>query len=504
MSPRSALTFIGSVILALALAACGASHGAARAGASAATPTLARIADHRAVPARIPSGDWRTFDANAARSGAGPADTGITARDLGALRRRTVALDGVVDASVIEAAGVRVGGRRRDVVVLTTDYGRTEALDAATGQRLWEFTPRSVARLEGGPQITTATPVLDPSGRYVYAASPDGYIHKLVLADGRALWATAVTHDAHHEKLAGALNLDGAELVAETGGYDGDYPPYVGHVVTIDLANGRITHVFNTLCSNIHAIIARPGECGQSDSAIWGRPGAVIEPNHDILVSTGNGNFNGRTDWGDSVLELSPSLRLLHNWTPANQAQLYASDRDLGSTEPVLLPVRGGRRYAVQGGKDGILRLLDLNALAGGHGAAGPRTGGELQSIDAPGPTDIFSQPAVWHSSVFVADGAGTAAYRYGSDDRLHRLWENGTSGTSPVIAGGLLYVYDENAGALDVYAPSSGRRLAALPAAPGHWNSPTVIGGRIFLPVGNDNDHATSGEMFIWRLPRR
>jgi outer membrane protein assembly factor BamB len=116
----------------------------------------------------------------------------------------------------------------------------------------------------------------------------------------------------------------------------------------------------------------------------------------------------------------------------------------------------------------------------------------------------VFSQPAVWRSLLFVADSAGTAAYRYGSGDRLHLAWTDGTPGTSPIVAGGLLYVYDENGGRLDVYNPVTGRRDASLPAGTGHWNSPTVIGGRIFLPVGNDNDHASRGRLFIWRLPHR
>ena len=45
--------------------------------------------------------------------------------------------------------------------------------------------------------------------------------------------------------------------------------------------------------------------------------------------------------------------------------------------------------------------------------------------------------------------------------------------GTSPVIAGGLLYVYDWDGGELNVYAPTSGKRVAAFPVGRGHWNTP-------------------------------
>src|SRR6202012_2350375 len=201
--------------------------------------------------------------------------------------------------------------------------------------------------------------------------SRDGRIHKLAVATGREVrsggWPASVTFDATHEKIASALNINGASLIVTTGGYIGDVPPYQGHVVTISRTSGRITAVWNSLCSDRHSLIDPPRSCPASDAAIWGRDGAVVEPGTGrMLVATGNAPFNGSTDWGDSVLELSPDGRaLLHNWTPANEAQLNAQDGDLGSTSPAVLPKFHGFRLAVQGGKDGILRLLNLNRLDG-------------------------------------------------------------------------------------------------------------------------------------------
>src|SRR5205085_630111 len=83
--------------------------------------------------------------------------------------------------SPIYLSGVRVGGSTRDVIVMTTTYGRTLALDAASLKPLWQFQPAGYAHVAGTAQFTTATPLSD--GRYVYAASPDGRIHKPRLAD---------------------------------------------------------------------------------------------------------------------------------------------------------------------------------------------------------------------------------------------------------------------------------------------------------------------------------
>lgn len=495
----AALTFLAASTGA-ALAAVAATASAAR--PHAAVGTSATVGGVGAL-----ANDWPTFDYNPERSGVGPARTGITPANVRHLQRRTVQIPGTVDSAPIELSGVSIRGRRHDLVIATTSYGNTLAIDVANGRPLWHFFPSSARRLQGSTQITTATPVADPSGRYVYVATPDGFVHKLSVATGRQLWSTRVSWLPTHEKLAGSLNVADGELLVVTGGYYGDAPSYQGHVVTIDLASGRITHVWNALCSGIRHLIRRPDSCAGSDAAIWGRPGSVVEPDGEILVATGNGPFDGRSGWGDSVLELSPGLTLLHNWTPGNQQQLNQGDMDLGSTEPALLPASGGESLAVQGGKDGALRLLDLDRLDGTRGPAGPRTGGELQSIAAPGPTDVFSQPAVWrHGSstyVFVSDADGTACYVLAAR-RLRQVWEDGAAGTSPVLAGGLLYVYDMAAGVLDVRNPLNGGLYASLPAAAGHWNSPIVIGGRIILPVGNDNAHQSSGVIYIYGLPGR
>jgi hypothetical protein len=464
--------------------------------------------------ASVPDADWLRFDFDARRSGVGPARTGITGGNLGRLNLRRVAVDGTVDSSAIYLHAAKVAGRTRDVAIVTTTYGRTIAFDPGTGKRLWQFTPQDIGSYEGSAQITTATPIADPDRRFVYAASPDGRVHKLRVGNGQEIrsggWPARVTFDPAKEKIASALNITGTSVIVVTGGYLGDAPPYQGHVVMIDRASGRLNAVWNSLCSNRHQLIDPPASCRASDSAIWARAGAVVEPGSGrILVATGNAPFNGSTDWGDSVLELSrDGRRLLHSWTPTNQAQLNDSDGDIGSTAPALLPAIDGLRLAVQGGKDGLIRLLNLARLNGTQGGAGPRLGGELQQIAAPGQTDVFTAPAVWSHAgrpyVFVADAAGTAAYVLsGSTPRLRVAWRWTAAGTSPVLAGGLLYVYDPG-GSLNVYEPASGRQLISMRVAPGHWNSPIVTGGRVIVPVGNANDHATSGIIDIYHLPGR
>jgi hypothetical protein len=446
------------------------------------------------VAATAPLRDWPELGLNPQRSDATERATQITSANVGHLRRLRVTLTGTVDSSPIYLHAARVNGSVHETIVVTTTYGRTLAIDASSGRVLWTFTPPGYAGWAGSAQITTASPLADPDGSFVYAASPNGLIHKLSLADGAekraGAWPVSVTRDPTHEKLGAALNVDGPDVVVATSGYLGDAPPYQGHVVLIERSSGRLARVFNTLCAERRGLLV-PATCPASDSAILSRGGAVIEPGgRRILIDTGNGPWNGRTNFGDSVLELTfPGLVLRQAFTPVNQEQLNSSDTDLGSSAPALL---GSGRVLVAG-KDGIMRVLEFSRLNGRSASSHTLLGGELQRLPLPGGGELFTAPAVWrhggHTTVFIGDEHATAAYvlRRG---RLYRAWQNATPGTSPVLAGGLLYVYNPAAGGIAVYRPASPRPIATLPGLPGHWNSPIVADGHVVEPEGDANDH--------------
>jgi hypothetical protein len=437
---------------------------------------------------REPPRDWPEFGANVP-------GTGVTGSNVGSLTRRQVNLNGTVDASPIYLRGVTVNGATHDVFFVTTSYGKTIAVDAASGSVLWEYTPAGYASWAGTAQITNSTPAADPDRQYLYAAAPDGTVQKLAVADGHALWKTAITLLPSREKIASPLKVFRGRVIAVTGGYIGDAPPYQGHVALLDTGNGTLLHVWNSLCSDRAGLI-QPSSCSSTRSAIWGRAGATVDPSTGhIFVATGNGPYNGKTDWGDSVVELdADATQVLGNYTPTDNSTLDARDLDLGSTSPVLL----GGGVLAQGGKDALIRLVGLSAMAG----AAPHTDGELQSVATPSGEMLFTTPAVWDDRgrtwVFAADGGGTAAWTF-ANGKLAAAWSNKTAGTSPVVAGRLLYVYDPDGG-LNVYDSRTGSRLTTLPSGGGHWNSPIAVDGRIALPEGSANSHTTSGVLDIWQ----
>ncbi len=479
---------VGLGALSVALLACTAGHAPSLVDTTATNPPPTDTSAHH---------DWRRFGWDVAASGAPSAAMGVTAANVSTMTRQQVTLDGTVDASAIYLHGVQVGGAAHDVFFVTTTYGKTIAVDAADGTILWEYTPTSYSQLAGSAQITTATPVADPGRAYIYAASPDGYIQKLAVADGSVAWRTSITKLPTREKIASALNFFSGRVIAVTGGYIGDAPPYQGHVAILDGAAGTLLHVWNSLCSNQTGLLD-PASCGQSDSAIWGRAGAVIDSTTgNIYVATGNALWDGATNWGDAVIELDANAtQVLGNFTPANTAQLNSSDLDLGSTSPVLL----GGGLVAQGGKDAIIRVLDWNSMAG----TAPHQDSESSHVSTPSGDRLFTAPAVFRSGsatwLIAADNGATSAWTL-QGQQLAQQWHVGTGGTSPVVVDGLAFVYNPSGG-LAVYEATTGNLATTLNCGGGHWNSPIVVDGRIALPEGNANSHSTSGVLDIWRLP--
>lgn len=437
--------------------------------------------------------DWRQFGGNASHSGAPQGSTGIGPGALARLIRRRVAIDGVADSSPVYLHGALVRGRARATVFVTTEYGKTEAIDANSGAILWEFTPGLYEKIAGTGRITTASPAAGPSGRFLYTASPGGYITELRVRDGHPVWRTRVTLDPSHEKLSSSLTVEQDRVIAVVSGFAGDLPPYQGHLAVIDRVGGRLLGVWNAMCSDQPGLVY-PGRCARQGGGVWGRAGAVVAANGDLLLTTGNGFWDGRSAWGDSVVELDPDgRRMISGFTPRDWRELDYRDLDLGSTSPALL----GHGLVAVGGKQGRIRLVRLGRSSGGGGPPGR----VLETLSAPSGREVYSALAVWRNQgqvwLFASDNGGLCAWRQ-VGGRLQREWRAGVGGTSPVVAGGLLYVYSPQGG-LRVYEPTSGRLLAVLPCGPGHWESPIIVDGKIILAEGSANGHSRAGLLDIW-----
>jgi outer membrane protein assembly factor BamB len=466
--------------------------------------------------------DWLQFNGDAQHSGDNSSETILSQTTVHSLTQSfRVPLPSIADGAPAVLTGVATPSGTRDLLFLTTKAGHLLALDAHTGATIWshQYGPGS-CRINGtgGPCYTTSSPAIDPGRAFVYSYGLDGHVHKYAVGDGTETtsggWPELVTLKAFDEKGSSALAIATAHsgathLYATHAGYPGDNGDYQGHVTAIDLATGS-QRVFNSLCSDqtVH-FVERPGtpDCASVQSGIWASAGVVYDAATDrILVATGNGTFGpAQQSWGDTVLELNPDATgalggPVDSYTPATFQNLQNADSDLGSTAPAILPAPASSAFphlGLQAGKDGVLRLLNLDNLSGQSGGPSPgHTGGELQTLNVPQGGQVVTAPAVWVNPAdgstwaFVANASGVAGLKLvigaGGSPTLGTMWHGTTGGTSPLVANGVLYFASPG----NVYAlePTKGTELWHGSIGGIHWESPVVANGTLYVTDESGN----------------
>ena len=274
-------------------------------------------------------------------------------------------------------------------------------------------------------------------------------------------------------------------------------------------ARAAASRTSSTRCARTAARIIHPTTCAAQDSAIWGRAGAVVRPGqpHGLRDLEQRPASTARTTGATrcsscpraprascaTTRRPSPALRTSRTPTSARRA-------------PALLPLPGASRRTryLRAGRQGrqAAAALGHDEPARRAGAAGRRIGGENQVAAAPGGQIVFTAPRRCtraRTRLFVATDGGTAAYTL-LKGRLLELWSNGTRGDEPGA---------RRRPALRVRPGRLAERLHAAerPASPhsaarrpGTGTAPIVTGGRVYLPTGNANDHATSGVLSVYR----
>jgi outer membrane protein assembly factor BamB len=459
--------------------------------------------------------NWPLFGFDTARSGFNSDERTLTVGNVHRLHKQwQISLGTVADSTPILLEHVRIGRAEMPMLFQTRLDGVTLGIEATTGKIVWRFRTH-------GSTVTDSTPAADPSGTSIYVPGIDGMVHKLSAATGREERAPGfparITLLPLTEKDASPLNLANGYLYAVTSGYNGDAPPYDGHVVAVELSTGKAT-IFNSLCSKYRKLV-RAHTCTQQRSGVWGRGGAVVDPDSSmdgrIYAATGNGQFDaahGGDNYGDTLLSLSADLSsLLGTYTPTDYKQLQDGDTDLGSSSPGILPDQATSQtpyMIVEGGKDATLKLLNRAAL--------PGVGGELQLIDLPG--GLFSAPAVWTDAsngawIFLGFSNEVTAYRLKTKksgvSELAGIWQvsAGTSsgeGSSPVVANGIVFVAFD--GAIVALNALTGSQLwsSADHGAGGtiggiHWESPIVVNGWVYC--SDENGKLTAYSLSSGRL---
>lgn len=453
--------------------------------------------------------DWLQFNGNAQHDGNNTGETRLGASNVSQLTRTLhVALPASADGAPVFLEQVTTAAGLQDLLFVNTTQGHIYALNAQTGATVWN---KQYSFSSAG---MSTSPAIDPNRQFVYTYGREGYLHKLQVGDGTevlvaGVWPQLVTYKPGVEKVSSALataTVAGTSyLYVATSGYPGDAGDYQGHLVTINLGNGT-QKVFNTLCSDqaVHfePSPALPDCTSQMQTGAWGRPGVIYDAGTNrVFMGTGNGKYDAANNhWGDSVLALTPDGagsggKPIDAYTPASFQHLQDVDWDLGSTSPAILPVPGTsnvQHLAAMGGKDGLLRLINLANLSGQGGPG--HTAGEIGGLGINVGPVVLSQPAVWVNPadsstwLFLSNGNGTSGFRLNvngsGNPSLISQWTDSFGGnSSPLVANNVLYV--ASGSNVNAYNPvtkallwtSAGGAIGSI-----KWQSPVVANCALYV----------------------
>ncbi|HEV2217145.1 MAG TPA: PQQ-binding-like beta-propeller repeat protein [Candidatus Dormibacteraeota bacterium] len=453
MSRRT--TLVALVLLVQISAACGSSSVAAvrTPSPSAASPS--------ASPSPVGKvSDWVEYHGTADRSGQGPSTP--------ALSNPRQAWSVPVDATVY-ASPLIFNGR----VIVATENNSLYSINLDRGTVFWSVhlgAPVSGYALPCGniEPITgiTGTPVIDPqSGRIYVVAFLAGFVHKLFTLDaidGSVLSQQVIDPPGSIpavEQERGALSLSSGYVYVPLGGLYGDCGRYHGYVVGVPLASGA-------------SIIYRTPSA--RESGIWSAMGPTVADSGSIYVTTGNGSETSSFAYSNSVLQLSPDLKVQAYFAPTNWASLDATDTDLGSVGATLMPYIG-RLVAI--GKEGVVYLLDASRPGGigGQIAARRVCSGAWGGTAWLGST-IFLPCADALVAISVTQSSLAVAWRFGQA----RL-------ASAIVAAGAVWAIDVNTTTLFALNPASGAVLYQLRLNGGqHFSTPAATEGYVVAPAGN------------------
>jgi hypothetical protein len=325
-----------------------------------------------------------------------------------------------------------------------------------------------------------STPVIDPSTNMLYLVactlennSLAYRLHAVDITTGAEPYGPGTlisasyygsVFDARFQTQRVSLALAGNQVVFGFGAVQLEYAGgYAGWVMAYDKQTLQQSGVFAT--------VTNAGGGG----GVWqsGRPPAV-DSSGKVYVFTGNGfssGYDGVNNFSETVLKLDPSagLQLLDWFTPSNWSSLDASDLDLSSSGPMLIP---GTNLLTGGGKTGVFYVLNTSNL-GKESANDSQIVQELQ-LSA---SYVNGGPVYWQRS---AANGGPLLYNWGASDWVKAYAFNGTNlNTSPSFQGSGTQLWP--GGILTLSAngdqPGSGVLWATVATTSGAWSNPPVPG---------------------------
>jgi hypothetical protein len=200
-----------------------------------------------------------------------------------------------------------------------------------------------------------------------------------------------VPFDPLHENQRAGLALVNNTIYVSWGSHS-DFTPWHGWMMGFNKSNlGAAPIVFN----------ATPNGMG---GGIWMGGGApAIDANNNIYAITGNGNWDGVNNFGDTMLKLNSGLSVQDWLTPSNQSSMDTNNVDFGAGGATILvdlpsssPVQ---HLLIGGGKNNELYVVNRDNMGHLESATSP----VVQKLSFS--QMIFATGAFWQNTFYIAAG---------------------------------------------------------------------------------------------------
>ena len=453
-------------------------------------------------------------------------------------------LNANVNGQVLFQPGVVIGGVSHNVVFAYTSNNTDNspcglyAYDADNGQQLWQNV------LTNSATYTTATPVIDPSTSTIYVLTKSNtddtgltYLHAFDITTGQDKYGSPIQVTAsapgtgdgsttvngtptvffdgdhgngrfHANDRAGLLLVNG--VVYASFAHNSDSNPYHGWVLGYQYAAGSGFTQKYVFCTTPNG--SSSNTPGGGDGGVWqAGKGLTADAGGNIYFSVGNGTFdanNGGIDYGMCYMKLSPSLQVLDWFAPNDEKKWSDQDLDLGNSGLTLIP--GTTSLFAGGTKFGSAFLLDTASLGKFTGGGPDKVVNRIDNVSS---TDDVGQNSIgWDGGSFQyaylwPGGQPIEQFRFnpsagkltpgsifvtGDSSATNggslAVSSNGTSNAIlwAVDGGGVLRAYDATNVANGEFWDSSQNSSRDSFSNVGHFQFPTVVDGKVYVPTGN------------------
>jgi hypothetical protein len=441
-------------------------------------------------------------------------------------KRFACSIDAAAYAQPLWVANVAIGGGTHNVLIAATQHDTVYAFDADASpcQTFWTksllgsgetwLNNGNVGSNDITPDIgIVGTPVIDPATKTIYVVSKSKNggsfhqrLHALSLIDGSekfsgpkdiAFTSGGITFDPlRQNERCGLALVNGVVYIAYAS--HGDNAVYYGWVLGYSASTLAQTSVFND-------------DPASSFGGIWMSGGApAADSNNNLFVITGNGNFDGNSEFGDSFLKLSTGngLSVSSFFSPSDQVNLKNNDTDLGSGGAAILvdqPSSPIQHLVIGGGKGGTLYVLNRDSLGGNTS----NDSGVVQILNFG--NSIFATPAFWQNTLYLApvqghlqafafnatsgkfSGSSQSPETYGFPGATASISSQGSSNgiawtiEFPNPGAAILHAHDAANVAIELW--NSDGTAGDVAGQPVKFTVPTVANGKVYVGTASEID---------------